>query len=164
MVYNYVSQYSERNRVHAWQEIKTQTPTVVLFSTTICDMYGGWFGTLLCVLLAQATTRQSVKRRVVRLSSCCPVANDARQTARCRAAYCRDVTLSLGLNRRIGLQAKRQGDIATARRTTTRRLALATGRQCAWCFVVLSLATRRKGDNDIGAVVANDNATRSVPN
>jgi hypothetical protein len=34
------------------------------------------------------------KRRVVGLSSCHPVANDARQTARCRMACCRDVTFA----------------------------------------------------------------------
>jgi hypothetical protein len=31
-------------------------------------------------------------------------------------------------------------------------------------FAVLSLAKRLKGDNDIGCVVAIDNATRIVPN
>jgi hypothetical protein len=30
-------------------------------------------------------------------------------------------------------------------------------------FVVLSLATRRKGENDIGFVLAIDNATSNVP-
>jgi hypothetical protein len=36
--------------------------------------------------------------------------------------------------------------------------------RAVWRFVVLSLATRRKGDNDIGCVVAIINATRSGPN
>jgi hypothetical protein len=39
--------------------------------------------------------------RIVGLSSCRPVANDVRQTVRCRAACCRDVTLSVGSNQRI---------------------------------------------------------------
>jgi hypothetical protein len=64
--------------------------------------YGGWFGTLLCVVLSLATARQSAKRRAVGLSSRRLVASDARRTARCRAACCRDVTLSLGSNWRIG--------------------------------------------------------------
>jgi hypothetical protein len=36
--------------------------------------------------------------------------------------------------------------------------------RAVWRFVVLSLAARRKGDVDIGCVVATDNATRSVLN
>jgi hypothetical protein len=114
--------------------------------------YGGWFGMLLCFVLSQATERQNVKWRVVRLSSCRLVANDAHQTARSRDAWCRDVTLSLGSIRRIGLWAKQQGDIATKHHTTTRRLA---------CFA-WDRTTRQKGDNDIGCVVAIDNATRKV--
>jgi hypothetical protein len=40
--------------------------------------------------------------RVVGLSSCCPVANDARQTASYRAACRRDVTLPFYSNQRMG--------------------------------------------------------------
>jgi hypothetical protein len=49
------------------------------------------------IAFSLATTRQSTKRRVVALSSCRPVSREARQTARCRAARCRNVVLSLGL-------------------------------------------------------------------
>jgi hypothetical protein len=55
------------------------------------------------VVLSLATAQQSAKRRVVGLSSCRSVAYDARQKACYRAACCRDVTLSLGSNRMIGL-------------------------------------------------------------
>jgi hypothetical protein len=98
--------------------------------------------------------------------ACRPVANDVCQTARCRAACCRDVTLSVQIE---GL-AYKPSDRATTRCTITRRLAClardsTTRRQSAiWRFVVLSLATRRKGGNDISCVVAINNATRNVPN
>jgi hypothetical protein len=67
-------------------------------------------------------TRQSAKQRVVALSSCRPVSSEARQTASCRAARCRDVALSLGLAN-PSIRTERQCDIATTRRTTTRRFA-----------------------------------------
>jgi hypothetical protein len=41
-------------------------------------------------------------RRVVALLSCRHVANEAHQMARCRAACCRDLRLSLGSNGKIG--------------------------------------------------------------
>jgi hypothetical protein len=124
--------------------------------------YGGWLRTPLCVVLALATAGQSVKRCVVGLSSC-PVANDVRQTARCVVAMSHCCSIQIK-----GL-AYKASDSATSRRTTTRRLVCCakektTARQRAvWRFVLLSLATRRTGDNDIGCVVAIDNATRNVP-
>jgi hypothetical protein len=39
-------------------------------NTNYIVIYGGWFGTLVCVVLALATTGHSAKRRVVGLSSC----------------------------------------------------------------------------------------------
>jgi hypothetical protein len=108
-------------------------------------------GMLLCIVLA---TGQSAKWPVVWLSSCHPVTNNVCQTARCCVACCHDVTLLLGSNWRIGL-AKWQSDIATTRHKITCCLAcfardMMTGRQCpVWRFVMLSLATRRKVDNDI---------------
>jgi hypothetical protein len=87
--------------------------------------------------------------------SCRPIANDARQTARCRAACCRDVTLSLGSNRRIGylyIYVYKPIDRATS-------IQLATRERAIWR---VSLVTRRKGDNDIGCLVAMDNAKRKV--
>jgi hypothetical protein len=78
-----------------------------------------------------SSTKHQAKRRVVGLSSCRPVANDASQMTRCRVAYRRDVTLSLGSNRRIA-------DIATARRKTTRRLA---------CFAIDRRTTNQQCDN-----------------
>jgi hypothetical protein len=69
-----------------------------MYENVVCprftsDLYGGWFGTLLCVVLSLATARQSAKRRVVALPSYRPVVNEAHQTERCRTACCRDVTL-----------------------------------------------------------------------
>jgi hypothetical protein len=91
----------------------------------IVNFYGGWFGTLLFVVLSLATARQSAKRRVVRLSS-----YDGRQTA-----CCRDVTLLHGSNRRIGyLYIYQPSDRATTRQHPARqravwRVLLATGRR-----------------------------------
>jgi hypothetical protein len=58
-----------------------------------------------------------------------------------------------------------------ARQRAVWRAALEKGQQddsarqsTVWCFVVLSLATRRKGNHDIGFVVAIGKATRNVPN
>jgi hypothetical protein len=105
----------------------------------------------LWIVLSLATAQQSAK-----LSSCRPVANDARQTARCRAAcYC-DVTFSLGLNRRTGYlymyKPSDRGNRATSRQRAARPRAV-------WRA---SLATRRKGENNIGCFVAIENATRKV--
>jgi hypothetical protein len=109
---------------------------------------------------------QSTKQHVVGLTSCCPVTNVASQTALCHAVCCCDVTLSLGSNRRIGyffyepvrhtcsnnaaqdwmfgVLSKRQDGKTTVRQRPVWRV---------------SLATRRKGDNDIGCVVAINNPT-----
>jgi hypothetical protein len=114
-------------------------------------IYGGWFGTLRVALsiattqpillstivLSQATTRQSAKRRVVALSSYRPVSSEARQSVRCRVARYRNFVLSLGLNANPSIWTVQQCDIATTRRTTTRRLA----------FIVSDRTTRRKSDN-----------------
>jgi hypothetical protein len=111
--------------------------------------YGGSFGTLLWVSLALATTRQSAKRPIVALSSCRFGSSAARQTAHCRAACCRNVTLSLGSNWRIGLKDKWQGDIAIMRRTTTCHLACRARdktivrQRAVWRFVVLLCLQRQ---------------------
>jgi hypothetical protein len=108
----------------------------------------GWVGTLLCVVLSLVKERQSTKLSVVGHSSC-PIANDARQTARCRAACCRDVTLSLSF-------AYEPSD-----RATSRQRAVWRARERRQCDNARD-KTRRKGDNDKGCVVAIDNATRKV--
>jgi hypothetical protein len=76
------------------------------------ENYGGWFETLLCVVLSLATARQSAKRRVLRLSSCRPVTNDTRQKVRCRG-------------RVVAMSPCRSAQIEglAFRRTITRRLA-----------------------------------------
>jgi hypothetical protein len=79
-------------------------------------------------VVAITTARQNAKIHVVALSSCRPVANDAHQMARCSAVCCRDVTLSLGTNRRIGYlhninQATGRHRNNGAARCPTRRLA-----------------------------------------
>jgi hypothetical protein len=121
-------------------------------------MYGGWFGTLLCIVLALATTGQSAKRRVVGLSSCRPVANDIRQTSRCRS---RVVAMSHCRSIQIERLAYKPNDRATSRQLASRqravwRASLETRRQR---FVVLSIATRRKDDN----AQCNKSATISMP-
>jgi hypothetical protein len=65
----------------------------------------------------------STTKRQTALSSCLPAVNDTRNLMRCRAACCRNVTISLGSNRRIGyLSIYKPIDIAATRSTTTHRL------------------------------------------
>jgi hypothetical protein len=112
------------------------------------DYYGGCFEMLLYVVLALATTGQSAKRRVVGLSSCRPVANHVRQTARSCGVLSRSHIVARLKSK--DLAYKRQDDKMTARQRTV------------WRLVVLSLAITRCND-DIGCVVGID-ATRNVPN
>jgi hypothetical protein len=117
-------------------------------------------------VLALATTQQSAKQRIVGLSSCRSVAK-RRVVVRHVVAmsYCRSVQIE-------GL-AYKPSDRATSRQGAAQQRAIlecfaryrTTVRQRAvWRIVVFSLATRRKKDNNIGCVVAIDNATRTVPN
>jgi hypothetical protein len=113
-------------------------------------------------MLSLATAQQSTKRHVVALSSCSPVGNEARKTALCRAACCRDFKVALGLaicvyiSQATGRHCdnvpfacfaydRRQDDSATTRRNAR-----------------FASDKTKKGDNDIGCVVAIDNATRKV--
>jgi hypothetical protein len=87
------------------------------------------------------------------------------QTARCRTfvlsltmhtkwRFVVQRVVTMSSNRRIVDTAKRQGDIVT---TACFDRDMATRQQCAFAS---DKTTRRKGDNDIGCVVANDKATR----
>jgi hypothetical protein len=95
------------------------------FSTwSLCHSYGGWFGALLCVSLALATTGQRDKRRVVALSSCRPVSSAARNVA---MSHCHSVQIE-GLaykpkDRAISKQC-------AARQRAVWHAAIETGRQC----------------------------------
>jgi hypothetical protein len=91
------------------------------------------------------------KRRVVAMSSCRSVACEARQTACCRAARCGDVASLMHMQIvDLSIWAERQFDIATTRRTTTRRLVCFISdrtivrQRAVWRFVVLSLAITRR--------------------
>jgi hypothetical protein len=77
-------------------------------------------------VLALATTRQSAKRRVVGLSSCHPVANDARQTACSRAACCHIVAR---FKSKDWLISQETGRRRAARQRAVWRALLETGRQ-----------------------------------
>jgi hypothetical protein len=122
------------------------------------------FGTLLCVLLALATTGQSAKHA---FSDFHLVVLSLTMYAKRRVVVRRVVAMSHCRSVQIEGLAYQPNDRATLRRMTTRRLACfardrTTRRQRAvWRFVMLSLATRRKDDNDIGFVVA---IGRNVPN
>jgi hypothetical protein len=108
-------------------------------------------------------------RRVVPngLSSCRPVANETRKTTHCGAAYYRDVTLSLGSNRTIAFLYIYISQVIRRQRAARLRAvwsaSLATERQCDNApFVASDKTTIRKGNNDMGCVVAIDNAMRKV--
>jgi hypothetical protein len=67
------------------------------------------------VICANCARNSTIQAPNGALLHCRPVANDARQTARCHAACCRNVTLSLASNRRIGRLACFSSDIMTRR-------------------------------------------------
>jgi hypothetical protein len=68
-----------------------------------------------------ATPRLSTKRRVVGLSSCRPIAKDARRTVRCHAACCRDVN---GRSAHIEVLAYMPSDRATSRTRAAKQRAV----------------------------------------
>jgi hypothetical protein len=110
----------------------------------VSKSYGAWFGRLLCVALTLATTRQSAKQRVVGLSSCRPVANDVRQTARCRSACCHIVARFKSKDWLISQATGRHRDNEPFVVLRWRQNDNATTPSLALCRVVASDKTKRR--------------------
>jgi hypothetical protein len=87
------------------------------------------------------TRGKRAKWRVVALSSCRPVASEARQTARCRAAHCRPVALLIYKKNRQSFDLSR----ATTwhRNNTSHDNKTKVRQRAVWSLFVLSLATTR---------------------
>jgi hypothetical protein len=122
----------------------------------------------LCVILLLSPARQSAKRRVgivVLLLSQhakrCVVVQCVFAMSHCRSAYMEGLAFCIYIRQATGRHCDNQ-------QRTVWRASLATGRQdvsvttrrCA-CFTS-DKTTIRKGNNDIGYVVAIDNATRKM--
>jgi hypothetical protein len=90
--------------------------------------------------------RHVVVRRVVAMSHCRSIQIEGLAYEPSDRAYCDNAPHN---NAPFGVLRQRQDNKMTARQ------------RCEWRFVVLSIATRRKSDSDIGCVVAIDNSTRN---
>jgi hypothetical protein len=116
----------------------------------LCINYSGWFWSLLWIVFSIAKARQSAKRSTMHAKRLVVLRRVVAMS------HCRSTHVDM---------SKRQDDIETTRPITTRRLSCfdrdktTVQQRVVWR---VPLTTRRKGEKDIGCVVAVDNATHKV--